>query len=43
VLAGKGDEDHIDYTSRLYWWGVYQMFSSNSQVLLIFHLSISYV
>jgi hypothetical protein len=26
----KGDEDHIDYTSRLHWWGVYQMFSSNS-------------
>jgi hypothetical protein len=26
----KGDEDHIDYTFKLYWWGVYQMFSSNS-------------
>ncbi len=26
----RGGEDHVDYTYGLYWWGAYQMFSSNS-------------
>jgi hypothetical protein len=26
----RGSEDHVDYTYGVYWWGGYQIFSSNS-------------